>query len=260
MHVSQLLCCEATLALVHSAAEYCASVWCRSAHTCLIASAINDALRIMTGCLRPTPADNLPILAGIQPVEFRRNGVILSVVHRAMEPGRLLHSTVTSTPSGNAQRLKSRHPFVPAAQLISSSDSRVRRSGRITDGMRSDWTTLRLRGSVLSSPEPTHLESPLQEQCGSGSTASVSDVSAPACTSEVLPSMRPVSVTKNQPPTMSSSNVQCIDPLMDCTPWRFWTMRQLNGWSTSPAATGGFVGPSPTKQSSNPPKLKYETL
>jgi len=56
----------ATLALVHSITEYCAPVWCRSAHTRLIDPAINDALRILTGCLRPAPADNLPILAGIQ--------------------------------------------------------------------------------------------------------------------------------------------------------------------------------------------------
>ena len=34
----------ATLALVHSTAEYCAPVWCRSAHTRLIDPAINDAL------------------------------------------------------------------------------------------------------------------------------------------------------------------------------------------------------------------------
>jgi len=57
----------ATLALVHSTAEYSAPVWCRSAHTRLIDPAVNDALRMVTGCLRPTPADNLPILAGIQP-------------------------------------------------------------------------------------------------------------------------------------------------------------------------------------------------
>jgi len=57
----------ATLALVHSTAEYCAPIWCRSAHTRLIYPSINDALRIVTGCLRPTPAGNLPIFAGIQP-------------------------------------------------------------------------------------------------------------------------------------------------------------------------------------------------
>ena len=33
-----------------------------------------------------------------------------------------------------------------------------------------------------------------------------------------------------------SANVQSIDLLMDCTAWRFWTMRQSNGCST-PAPT-----------------------
>ena len=40
-----------TLSLVYSAAEYCAPVWCRSAHTCLVNSVLNDALCIVTGCL-----------------------------------------------------------------------------------------------------------------------------------------------------------------------------------------------------------------
>ena len=59
----------AALSLVYSTAEYCAPVWCRSAHTRLIDSVLNDALRIVTGCLRSTPTDYLPILAGIQPEE-----------------------------------------------------------------------------------------------------------------------------------------------------------------------------------------------
>ena len=60
----------ATLSLVYSAAEYCAPVWCRSAHTRLIDSVLNDALRIITGCLHPTPTDHLPVLSGIQPAEL----------------------------------------------------------------------------------------------------------------------------------------------------------------------------------------------
>ena len=47
----------AALSLVYSTAEYCAPVWCRSAHTRLIDSVLNDALRSVTGCLRPTPTD-----------------------------------------------------------------------------------------------------------------------------------------------------------------------------------------------------------
>ena len=67
----------ATLSLVYSTAEYCAPVWCRSAHTRLINSVLNDALRIVTGCLRPTPTDHLPVLSGIQPAELCRLGATL---------------------------------------------------------------------------------------------------------------------------------------------------------------------------------------
>ena len=99
----------ATLALVHLTAEYhCAPVWCRNAHTRLIDPTINDALRIVTGCLRSTPADNLPILAGIQPAELRRSGATLSLGRRAMELGHLLHSAFTRPSSAVARRLESR--------------------------------------------------------------------------------------------------------------------------------------------------------
>jgi len=102
----------ATLALVHSTSEYCAPVWCCSAHTRLI----DYALRIVTGCLRPTPADNPPILAGIQPAKLRRRGATLSLGRRAMEPGHLLHSALTRPSGAAARRLK----FVPAVQQLSS--------------------------------------------------------------------------------------------------------------------------------------------
>ena len=77
----------AILSLVHSTTDYCVPVWCRSAHTCLINPTINDALQIVTGCLRPTAADNLPILAGNQPAELRRNGATLSLARSAKDPG-----------------------------------------------------------------------------------------------------------------------------------------------------------------------------
>jgi len=54
--------------------------------------AIKDALRTVTGCLRHTPANNLPILVDIQPAEVRRKGATLSLERHAMEPGNLLYS------------------------------------------------------------------------------------------------------------------------------------------------------------------------
>ena len=72
----------ATLSLVYSSAEYCTSVWCRSAHTRLIDSVLNDALRMVTGCLRLTPTYHLPILSGIQPAELHRMGATFSLAYR----------------------------------------------------------------------------------------------------------------------------------------------------------------------------------
>ena len=57
-------------ALGYSTAECCTPVWCCSVPICIINTAINDALHIATGCLRPTPLDNPPILAGIQSAEL----------------------------------------------------------------------------------------------------------------------------------------------------------------------------------------------
>ena len=71
----------ATFSLVYSTSEYCAPVWCCSAHTRLIDSVLNDALRIVTKCLCPTPTDHLPVISGIQPAELRRMGVTLSLAH-----------------------------------------------------------------------------------------------------------------------------------------------------------------------------------
>jgi len=90
--------------LVNSAAEYCAPVWCRSSHSRLVDHAINDTLRIVTGCLRPTPADNLLIFSGFQPAELRRKGATLSLALRAMEHGHLHRSALTYPRSGNAYR------------------------------------------------------------------------------------------------------------------------------------------------------------
>ena len=56
-----------TLALVYSTAEYCAPVWSHSAHARLLDRPINDALRMVTECLKPTPTEYLPVLSGIPP-------------------------------------------------------------------------------------------------------------------------------------------------------------------------------------------------
>ena len=96
-----------------------APVWCRRAHTRLIDSVLNDALRIATGCLRPTPTDYLPILAGIQPAELRRRGVTLFLANRTtLNPDHILHEQLVGKQNAHQGRLISRRPFVPAAQKL----------------------------------------------------------------------------------------------------------------------------------------------
>ena len=109
----------ATLSPVYSTSAYCASVWCRSAYTRLIDSVLNDALRIVTGCLRPTPTDHLPVLLGIQPAELRRLGATLSLTHRgSLDPDHILHGLLSGSLDIRQVRLRSRRPFVPGARNL----------------------------------------------------------------------------------------------------------------------------------------------
>ena len=111
----------AALSLVYSTAEYCTPVWCRSAHTCLIDSVLNDALHIVTRCLclRPTPTDHLPILSGIQPAELRRMGATLSLAHRgSLDPDHILYGLLIGSSDTRQVRLRSRRPFVPGARNL----------------------------------------------------------------------------------------------------------------------------------------------
>ena len=74
----------AALYLMYSTAAYCAPVWCRSTHTRLIDSILNDAMCIVTGCLRPTPTDYLPVLSGIEPAEICQQAATLSLAYRRL--------------------------------------------------------------------------------------------------------------------------------------------------------------------------------
>ena len=63
---------SSALALCYSAAEYCAPVWARSAHTHLVDVQLNSTMRLITGTLKPTPLPWLPVLANIPPPALRR--------------------------------------------------------------------------------------------------------------------------------------------------------------------------------------------
>ena len=122
------------MSLVYSTAEYCAPVWCRSAHTRLMDSVLNDALRIVTGCMCSTPTDHLTTLSGIQPDELRRMGAPLSLAHRgSLDPDHILYGLLSGSSDTRQVRLRSKRPFVPGAGNLLDNLARL--------GIRaSEWT------------------------------------------------------------------------------------------------------------------------
>ena len=129
-----------TLSLVYSTAEYCAPVRCRSAHTRLIDSVLNDALRKVTGCLHPTPTDHLPVLSGIQPAELRQLGATLSLAHRgSLDPDHILYGLLSGSSDTGQVRLRSRRPFMPAARNLL--DNLARLGIRASERTNHKWNT-----------------------------------------------------------------------------------------------------------------------
>ena len=118
--------CISALSLVYSTAEYCAPVWCCSTRTRLIDSILDDALRIVTGCFRPTPTEGLPVLAGIQPAELSRLGATLFLANCAIhDSDYVLHRQLVGQQDAHLGRLGSRRPFVPAAWKLLGSLSKL---------------------------------------------------------------------------------------------------------------------------------------
>ena len=74
----------------------------------------NDASRIVTGCLKPTPPEYLPVLPGIPPAELRRKAATLSLARQSLEPGHTLHNYFNRPMA--KRRPKSRKLFVIEAQ------------------------------------------------------------------------------------------------------------------------------------------------
>ena len=93
-------------------------------HTRLIDSILDEALP--TGCLHPTPTEDLPVLADIQPAELRRLGATLSLANRAIhDPDHVLHEQLVGQQDAHLGRLRSRRSFVPAAWKLLGSLSEL---------------------------------------------------------------------------------------------------------------------------------------
>ena len=97
------------LALCYSVAEYCSPVWSQSHHCKKLDVALNECLRLVSGCIKSTPTDLLPTLSGIQPADIRRDRNILNLRERALADTHIFHQAITSPLINN--RLKSRMPL-----------------------------------------------------------------------------------------------------------------------------------------------------
>ena len=102
------------ISLVYIIADYCTPARCRSA-----GSVLNDALCIVTRCLRPTPTDHLPILLGIHPNVFRQLRATLSLAYRgSQDPDHILYGLLSRSSDARRDGLRSRRKLVPAARNL----------------------------------------------------------------------------------------------------------------------------------------------
>ena len=95
-------------------------------------SVLNDALHIVTGCLRPTPTYHLLILSGIQPVELCRLGATLSLAYRgSLDLDHIMYDLLSRFSDARQERQRSKRPFVPAVRSLLNNLARlgIRASG-----------------------------------------------------------------------------------------------------------------------------------
>ena len=108
------------LALVYSTAEYCAPVWSRSPHVSKVDVQLNDTMRIITGSLRATPTEWLPVLANIEPPKIRRNKLNAQYIKKIY--GNLdlpIHRDIITR-----NRLKSRKPLWTVKEELQDFDQK----------------------------------------------------------------------------------------------------------------------------------------
>ena len=85
-----------TTALVFAPAEYCAPVWCQSALKKTLDVPLNEAMRTVSGCIRPTPLNFLPPLSGIQSPSCRQKKLCKRLYYKANNSDYLLHNILYS--------------------------------------------------------------------------------------------------------------------------------------------------------------------
>ena len=107
-------------------------------------------MRIITGCVKPTPTHFLPVLSGIAPAKLRRNYVTNKISHDAwINKEHPLHSLVPDPQSLRPQRLKSRHPFYRHAAEHHNCDH------DIIEAWKEEWTKHQRPKQLTITPDTT---------------------------------------------------------------------------------------------------------
>ena len=107
---SQTLLRTSAIALCYSVAEYCSPVWMRSSHTKLVDVKLRESMRTITGCLKSTPTQWLPVMSAIAPPHLRREAANQKWINMAaQEVEAPLQEICKAAPERS--RLKSRKPF-----------------------------------------------------------------------------------------------------------------------------------------------------
>lgn len=133
------------LALVYSVAEYCAPMWARSAHCKKVDVQLNDIMRIITGAVKSTQLDWLPVLSNIDPPDLRRHSQTESMLLKLSNyPDLPVQIDIVNHP---IKRLKSRNPIW----------SLTRSNKTIYEMWASRWTNANVRNhslvnALISSP------------------------------------------------------------------------------------------------------------
>ena len=97
------------LALCYSVVEYCAPVWRNSAHTNLVDVQLNNTMRTITGAVRCTITEWIPVLSNIAPADIRREVATYRMNIRARGKPEL--PLLTDIDFHPRPRLKSRRPI-----------------------------------------------------------------------------------------------------------------------------------------------------
>ena len=113
---------SSALALCYSAAEYACPVWERSTHAKKLDATLNETCRMITGCLKPTNTNSLPVLAGIAPSDTRR--AVASRTERTRQTTDQRHPL--NGQLGVVPRLKSRKSFIKCTEPINTTAKAAR--------------------------------------------------------------------------------------------------------------------------------------